>query len=176
MKAPIKARTSLLALALLLGGCAATASSPPQQAAATSGVNAADADAFVAAAKKDLFDFSVFNARVQWINNTYITEDGDAVAARIGAEDTEMSVRLAKEAARFDKTPGLSVDTRRKLGILKQGIVLPAPSTPGAAAELNTIDPRLQATYGKGMGTLDGKPITGQDYAKKQGMKKEPRA
>src|SRR3546814_5929494 len=108
MKAPIKARTSLLALALLLGGCAATASPPPQQAAATSGVSAADADAFVAAAEKELFDFSVFNARVQWINNTYITEDSDAVAARVGAEGTEMSVRLAKEAARFDKTPGLS--------------------------------------------------------------------
>src|SRR3546814_12351321 len=58
MKAPIKDRTSLLALALLLGGCAATASPPPQQAAATSGVSAADADAFVAAAEKELFDFS----------------------------------------------------------------------------------------------------------------------
>src|SRR3546814_19436794 len=89
-----------------------------------------DADAFVAAAEKELFDFSVFNARVQWINNTYITEDSDAVAARVGAEGTEMSVRLAKEAARFDKTPGLSFDTRRKLGTLKQGIVLQAPSTP----------------------------------------------
>src|SRR3546814_18109908 len=84
------------------------------------------------------------------LNNTYITEDSDAVAARVGAEGTEMSVRLAKEAARFDKTPGLSFDTRRKLGILKQGIVLPAPSTPGAAAELNTIATRLQSTHGKG--------------------------
>ncbi|API61026.1 peptidyl-dipeptidase [Tardibacter chloracetimidivorans] len=170
----MKARTSLLALALLLGGCAATASPPPQQAAATSGVSAADADAFVAAAEKELFDFSVFNARVQWINNTYITEDSDAVAARVGAEGTEMSVRLAKEAARFDKTPGLSVDTRRKLGILKQGIVLPAPSTPGAAAELNTIATRLQSTYGKGKGTLDGKPISGNDIEEKMGTVRDP--
>src|SRR3546814_16205911 len=97
-----------------------------------------DADAFVAAAEKKLFDFSVFNARVQWINNTYITADSDAVAARVGAEGTEMSVRLAKEAARFDKTPGLSFDTHRTLGHLKQGIVLPAPSTPGASAQPNT--------------------------------------
>src|SRR3546814_11993561 len=122
MKAPIKARTSLLALALLLGGCAATASPPPQQAAATSGVSAADADAFVAAAEKELFDFSVFNARVQWLNNTYITEDSDAVAARVGAQGTELSVRLAKEAARFDQTPGLASDTRRRRGILTPGI------------------------------------------------------
>src|SRR3546814_15112017 len=93
MKAPIKARTSLLALALLLGGCAATASPPPQQAAATSGVSAADADAFVAAADKELFDFSVFNARVQWRNTTSLTEARDAVAARGGAEGPELSGR-----------------------------------------------------------------------------------
>src|SRR3546814_2686574 len=133
-----------------------------------------DADAFVAAAEKGLFAFSVFKARVQWINNPYITEDSDAVAARVGAEGTEMSVRLAKEAARFDKTPGLSFDTRRKLGILKQGIVLPAPSTPGAAAELNTIATRLQSTYGKGKGTLDGKPISGNDIEEKMGKIRDP--
>src|SRR3546814_11189620 len=79
-----------------------------------------------------------------------------------------MSVRLAKEAARFDKTPGLSFDTRRKLGILKQGIVLPAPSTPGAAAELNTIATRLQSTFGKGKGKLDGKPISANDIEEKR--------
>src|SRR3546814_20812416 len=92
------------------------------------------------------------------LNNTYITEDSDAVAARVGAEGTEMSVRLAKEAARFDKTPGLSFDTRRKLGILQQGLVLPAPSTPGAAAALHTLATRLPSPSGKGKGPLAGKP------------------
>src|SRR3546814_13164524 len=85
-----------------------------------------------------------------------------------------MSVRLAKEAARFDKTPGLSFDTRRKLGILKQGIVLPAPSTPGAAAALNTIATRLQSPYGKGQGTLDGKPSSGNDIEEKMGHVRDP--
>src|SRR3546814_20328969 len=85
-----------------------------------------------------------------------------------------MPVRLAKEAARFDKPPGLSFDTRRKLGILKQGIVLPAPSTPGAAAELNTIATRLQSSYGKGKGTLDGKPMSGNDLEEKLGTVRAP--
>src|SRR3546814_14947461 len=116
MKAPIKARTSLLALALLLGGCAATASPPPQQAAATSGVSAADADAFVAAAEKELFDFSVFNARVQWINNTYITEDSDAVAARLGAEGTAMSDRLAKETRSEERRVGEGCGSKGRSG------------------------------------------------------------
>jgi peptidyl-dipeptidase A len=41
-----------------------------------------DADAFVARAEKDLFDFSVEGGRVAWINSTYLTDDTDAVAAR----------------------------------------------------------------------------------------------
>jgi peptidyl-dipeptidase A len=175
MKSAITSKASVLALVALLAGCAATAS-PPQQPAASSAapVSAADADAFVAAAEKELFDFSIFNAQVQWINNTYITDDTDAVAARVGAQGTEMSVRLAKEAAKFDNVQGLSSDTRRKLGILKQGIVLPAPSTPGAATELNTIATRLQSTYGKGKGTLDGKPMSGNDLEEKMGTVRDP--
>src|SRR3546814_2211724 len=59
--------------------------------AQTTALTAADADGFFAATEKELFDFSVFNAQVQWINNTYITDDTDAVAARVGAQGTEMT-------------------------------------------------------------------------------------
>ena len=47
-------------------------------------------------------------------------------------------MRYAKEAARFDN---VKVDpvTRRKLYLLKQALVLPAPSRPGAAQELADI-------------------------------------
>ena len=41
----------------------------------------ADAEAFIAAAEKDLFDFTVEASKVQWINATYITDDTDAMAA-----------------------------------------------------------------------------------------------
>lgn len=42
---------------------------------AQSAPTVADADKFVAAAEKELGDFSIFNAQVSWINNTYITDE-----------------------------------------------------------------------------------------------------
>lgn len=133
-----------------------------------------DADAFVAAAEKELFDFSLDSNRVNWVNNTYITEDTDALAAQINAVGTEKQVRLALEAAKFQKLPGLSADTKRKLDILRGGIVLPAPTTQGAATELNAIATRLNSTYGKGKGTLDGKPISGSDIEAAMGDSRDP--
>jgi hypothetical protein len=79
----------------------------------------AEADAFVAAAEKEAFDFGVFGAQVAWVNNTYITDDTDALNARVGAEGTEMGVRFAKGAARFNDVAGLSYDTKRKLDLLR---------------------------------------------------------
>ena len=111
------------------------------QDAATAAVapTASDADAFVARAEKDLFDFSVEGGRVALINATYLTDDTDAIAARYGEIGTEKAVGYALEAAKYQALPGLSYDTKRKLDILRGGIVLPAPTTPGAAAELATI-------------------------------------
>ena len=130
---------------------------------------AAQAQAFVDAAEKESYDFSLDSSRVQWINATNITDDTDAVAAKFGAQYTEMSVRFAKEAAKYATVPGLSAELRRKLDMFRSGIVLPAPTTPGAAAELNEIATKLQSDYGKGMGKLDGKPINGSDIEAEMG-------
>src|SRR5687768_803887 len=129
---------------------------------------------FIAQAEKELAAFSVSSSRAQWINGTYITDDTDAIAAEYGARGTEMSVRFAKGAAKFDGVKGLSFDIRRKLDFLKQGIVLPAPEKPGAAEELNVIATRLQSQYGKGKGTLDGKPINGSDIEEAMGTMRDP--
>ncbi len=145
-----------------------------QPAAPVAAPTTADADAFVAAAEKEAFDFSVFGSQVAWVNNTYITDDTDALNARVGAEGTEMGVRYAKGAARFNAVAGLSPDTKRKLDILRQGLVLPAPSTPGAATELNTIATRLNSTYGKGKGTLKGQPVNGSDIEAAMGTDRNP--
>jgi peptidyl-dipeptidase A len=135
---------------------------------------AADADKFVAGAEKELADFTVFNAQVSWINNTYITEDTDAVAARVGAQGTEMSVRLATQAAKYQGLPGLSFDTKRKLDLLRGGLTMPAPTTPGAAEELNVIATKLGSAYGKGKATLHGKPINGSDVEEAMGTSRNP--
>jgi peptidyl-dipeptidase A len=172
----MKSTVSLVALAALLIVAGPAVAKPKKDKAvpAQSTPTAAEADAFVAAAEKELGAFSVLNARAQWVNVTYITDDTDALAAEFGARGTEMGVRLAKGAARFDGVSGLSFDTRRKLDFLKQGLVLPAPDTPGAADELNTIATRLQSTYGKGTGTLRGKKINGSDIEEAMGTNRNP--
>ena len=112
----MKASVSALAVAALLAaGTTAIAQSQSgqqaQPAAKQAAPTAAEADAFVAKAEKELFDFSITNSRAQWVNSTYITDDTDALAAHFGTIGTEMSVRLANEAARFQNVEGLSYDT-----------------------------------------------------------------
>ena len=135
------------------GGSAAQA---PHEAAA---LTAADADAFVARAERELAEFSLINNRAQWVNATYITDDTNALAAYFGTIDTEMRVRLDGEAARYANVSGLSADTRRKLGLLRNGLVLAAPTTAGAAAELNRISTDLASQYGRGHATMNGETI-----------------
>lgn len=108
------------------------------------------------------------------MNATYITDDTDWLSSRVGAEGTLLAVKYAKGAAHFNNVKGLSPDTMRKLGILKQGITLPAPSTPGAAEELATITTRLQSTYGKGKGTAGGKVTSGNDLEALMGTTRDP--
>ena len=158
---------SALALAVATPGVAQTA--PPVGTA-----TAAEADAFVATAEKEYFDYSVFGGQVAWVNNTYITDDTDALNARVGTEGTELGVKFAKGAARFNGIAGLSYDTKRKLEFLRNGLVLPAPSSPGAATELNTITTRLNSTYGKGKGTLRGQPVNGSDIEAAMGTNRNP--
>ncbi len=145
-----------------------------QNAASVAAPTVAEADAFVAAAEKEAFDYSIFGSQVAWVNNTYITDDTDALNARVGAQGTEMGVRFAKGAARYNDVAGLSYDTKRKLDMLRQGLVLPAPSTAGAATELNTIATRLNSTYGKGKGTLKGQPVNGSDIEAAMGTGRNP--
>ena len=139
------------------------AAGPMDRAPAVSAPTAADADAFVARAERELAEYSVIANRAAWVNATYITEDTDALSAHFGTIGTEMQVRLANEAARFASVQGLSYDTRRKLDILRSGITLPAPTTDGAAAELNQISTRLQSLYGRGRGTMNGETLTGNE-------------
>ena len=150
---------------------AAAAAAPAAQEAAPT---VADAEAFLARAEKALFDYSLEASKVQWLNSNFITDDTDALAAQSGAEGTEMAVQLALEAAKYQSVAGLSAENKRKLDILRGGLVLPAPTRAGAAAELSTIATNLQSTYGKGKGTLDGKPISGSDIEAEMGTSRDP--
>src|SRR3546814_12789100 len=61
-----------------------------------------------------------------------------------------------------------------KRNVLRGALVLPAPTTAGAAAELNEIATKLQSAYGKGKGTLNGQPINGSDIEAAMGTNRSP--
>ena len=161
-------KTFVFALALSLALVAAPALA--QEAAPS----ASEAKAFVADAETKLLAQSNRAAKVYWINQTYITEDTDALAAQQGEEDTTLQVSLALAAAKYDKAAGLDAETKRKLLMLRTGLVLPAPTREGAAAELATIATKLGSLYGKGKGTLRGEPISGSDIEAEMGTNRNP--
>src|SRR3546814_1279239 len=82
---------------------------------------------------------------------------------------SDWSSDVCSSDLKYRDVPGLSADTKRKLDILRTGLVLPAPTTEGAATELNEIATDLSSQYGKGKGTLGGKPISGSDIEAEMG-------
>ncbi|HZV84786.1 MAG TPA: M2 family metallopeptidase [Brevundimonas sp.] len=123
---------------------------------------AQDAAAFVADAETRLAALSEEAARIQWTRATNITHDTMWLESRINAEYTELQVELANGAARFNDVQ-VPEDVRRKLNLLRLGIVLPAPNRPGAAAELADITTRLDSTYATGKFEHKGRQITLDD-------------
>ena len=185
----MKFAASVSLAALALAGCAAnTSSTAPVAEVPAAAVEAPQAGAaalpypqtpegarqFIADVEKDLFDLSVIGGRAQWVNATYINDDTDALAAYFGTISTEKGVKYATQAAQYAGVPGLDPDTARKLNILRGALVLAAPSTPGAAAQLNEIATRLQSTYGKGRAMHNGKTITGDDAEALMGELRSP--
>ncbi|MGZ9100210.1 MAG: M2 family metallopeptidase, partial [Brevundimonas sp.] len=120
------------------------------------------AAAFVADAETRLAALSEEAGRIQWTRATNITHDTMWLESRINAEYTELQVELANGAARFNDVQ-VPDDVRRKLNLLRQGIVLPAPNRPGAAGELAEITTRLDSTYSVGKFDYQGRQITLDD-------------
>ena len=169
----MKTLVSIAALAIASLSLPSTAAAQDVSATAAA-PTVADAEAFLAKAEKELFDFSIEGGQVAWINATYITDDTDALAAKYGEIGTEKSVQYALEAAKYQNVAGLSAETKRKLDILRGGLVLPAPTTEGAAKELSEIATKLNSAYGKGKGTLKGQPINGSDIEAAMGTNRNP--
>src|SRR5690606_7498280 len=118
--------------------------------------------AFVLDAEERLAEMSEYAGRVAWVRNTYIIFDTMWLEARANTEYTELGVELANAAAASQDGPAAR-GTRRKLDILRQGLTLPAPNRPGAAAELSEIATRLDSTYATGKFQYDGRELTLND-------------
>src|SRR6185295_17568661 len=79
---------------------------------------AQDAKAFIDDAEQKLLALGVEASRAEWIKSTYITDDSEAIAAKLNERSIAATVDYAKQATRFD---GLDLDavTARKIKLLK---------------------------------------------------------
>ncbi len=136
----------------------------------------AGADEFIAAANAEMADLFEISARAAWVNATYLNVDTDALNTYFGTQVTEMQVRLANEAARYAEIDGLSYDTNRQLNQLRGGITLPAPTTGGAASELNELATALSTAYSTGTATMGGETINGNEAEARMGTVRDPAA
>jgi peptidyl-dipeptidase A len=119
----------------------------------------AEARAFLDDAEARLFDLGNKTQRATWVQENFITDDTNQIAADFGEELNTLTVELAKKAYRFDGLT-LSPELRRKMLLVKLSIGFPAPSNPAEQKELATIATSLSGDYGKGRWCPEG---TGTD-------------
>src|SRR5215831_494117 len=131
----------ILVLGTLAAGCSAGAPSPVPP-------SPNEAREFLERANQSSLKLGIAQSRAGWIQQTYINDDTEALAAKANLEYLDNAAKLAKEATRFDHVD-VSPEGRRQLDLLKVALVLAPPSDPREAEELAGIAARLESTYGK---------------------------
>ena len=105
---------------------------------------------FILEAEAQLEALGQETERMAWVYSNFITEDTEKLAALSNKKFTARQVELAIQSAQFNDTQGIDGDTRRKLNILRSGIVIPAPSDAAKTAEQSEIGAKMGGMYGKG--------------------------
>ena len=116
---------------------------------AQSAPTVAEAQEFMNQAETQLADLSVRVNRASWVQENFITEDTQAIAADAIDQVTAVTTELVEKAKRFDGL-NLPPDLARKFMLLKLGLTAPAPKDPKLRREMTEIGVSLDADYGKG--------------------------
>jgi peptidyl-dipeptidase A len=114
-----------------------------------------EASAFLSDAEARLLDVGVKASHANWVQENFITEDTEQIAADANQSLNALSVDLAKKAKRFDGVP-LPPVMARKMLLLKLAAGFPAPSEPAAQKELAQVLASLDGDYGRGKWCPDG--------------------
>jgi len=87
--------------------------------------------------------------RATWVQENFITDDTEAMAADAIDQITAATTELVEQSRRFD---GLTMppDLARKFMLLKLSLTAPAPKDPAFRKEMTTIGVSLDSAYGKG--------------------------
>jgi len=109
----------------------------------------ADAQEFMKNAEARLAELSVKGNQAQWVQENFITEDTEALAADANDEISAVTTDLVEQSKRFD---GLNMppELARKFLLLRLGLTAPTPKDPALRKEMTQIAASLDADYGKG--------------------------
>jgi peptidyl-dipeptidase A len=112
---------------------------------------ASEATAFVADLETRLRKVWVDGAHADWINQTDITDDTDALSAAGAAETARVVGEAIVKSKRFDALRDqLPPDVARKLHLLTVSQTIPAPADAGKREELAKLGTTMGGEYGKG--------------------------
>jgi len=109
----------------------------------------ADAEQFMKQAETRLRELSVKVNQAGWVEENFITDDTQALAADAQDEITAVTEELVEQGKRFEGLP-MPPDLARKFLLLKLSLVAPAPKDPALRKELTQIATSLDGDYGKG--------------------------
>jgi peptidyl-dipeptidase A len=115
----------------------------------TAAPTAAEAQEFMNKAEARLADLNVKVQRASWVQENFITDDTQAIAADAIDENTAVTTQLVEQSKRFDGLK-LPPDLRRKFMLLKLSLTAPAPNDAALRREMTGIGVALDADYGKG--------------------------
>src|SRR3954462_14630169 len=132
----------------LASGCVQTSSS------SSSGPTPAAAKTFLYTANDTTLRLGIQQGQAGWVQQTFITDDTEAIAARANQAANEAGAKFAKQSVQFDSVQ-VPADERRQLNLLKVSLVLATPSDAKESDELSKIMARLESTYGKGKWCAD---------------------
>src|SRR5687768_4581582 len=122
----------LLASLLALGAAACRNVVAPGTNDGAAGTNT-DAQSFLKEANDTMLRLSNEANQAGWVQNTYITPDSEAMAARANTAYMTAVTDYAKRAAGFD-TAAVPAESARQLTVLKNALTMAAPADPKEAS------------------------------------------
>jgi peptidyl-dipeptidase A len=104
---------------------------------------------FIDFAERRLLDLNIKSSRASWVEENFITQDTEQIAADANDALNTAATHYAKDAHQYDLVK-LSPELARKRLLLELAAGFPAPDDPKAQKELAQILSSLDADYGKG--------------------------
>ncbi len=109
----------------------------------------AEAEQFMKKAEAQLAELNIKGNQANWVQQNFITDDTEALAADANDEITAVTTDLVEQAKRFDGLK-LPPELGRKFLLLKLSLTAPGPKDPALRKEMSQIAASLESEYGKG--------------------------